>query len=447
MTVRTRLTVIYALAMLTTLTLAGAVAWWQLQAALRMSLDQALESQAVAAFNAIENQAQAGIQEGDGLTHTGVFVEIFDGTGKVIDSTAGAPADLRPPPSGVAMSDVVLGTTRYALHAIESENGLRVVAGSSLASLDATLSRLARSLAAVAGIAVVLSLVGGWWLAGRALRPVALITAEAGRIGAADVERRLPVPKQRDEMHELAVTLNGMLERVSEAMRRQRMFVASASHDLRTPISALQTELDLAEDPHTTEPELRAAVRAAHGDVVRLGELATALLDLAAMDADGQALVRSPVMADLLLQSVVRRVEPLARQREICLRQSAPARLVRVDRVRIEQAVTNLVINAIGYAPVGSEVELSARVEPVSAPGPQDTTELLVVEVLDRGPGMPPDLAESIFLPFRRGPDANAPGTGLGLATAAAAVRAHHGDIGFDQRPDGGTRFWISVPG
>ncbi|MES2211297.1 MAG: ATP-binding protein [Chloroflexota bacterium] len=446
MTVRARLTVIYALAMLATLSLAGVVVWWQLQSALRMSLDQALESQASAALNAIENQGQVGLQEGDGITHTGVFVVIFDGTGAVIDATVGAPADLRAPRAGPAMSDVVLGTTRYALHTVVSEGGLRVVAGSDLAALDATIARLARSLAAVEGIALGLSLFGGWWLAGRALRPVAMITTEAGRIGAADVERRLPVPKQRDELHQLAVTLNGMLERVSEAMRRQRMFVAAASHDLRTPISALQAELDLAEDPHTTEPELRAAVRAAHADVVRLGELAAALLDLAAVDADGRALVRSPVMADLLLQAVARRVEPLARQRDIRIRQGSPARLIRVDRIRIEQAVTNIVMNAIAYAPAGSEVELTARVELVPEPRPSETTTLLIIEILDRGPGIPPDLADSLFLPFHRGPDANAPGTGLGLATAAAAVRAHHGTIGFDQREGGGTRFWISVP-
>lgn len=188
------------------------------------------------------------------------------------------------------------------------------------------------------GGAAVVSLAGWWWLAGRSLRPVALMTAEVAQIGATDVERRLPVPRQRDELQALAVTLNGMLERVADALRRQRTFVAAASHDLRTPIAALQAELDLADDKRTTVPELKSAVRAAHGDAVRLGELAAALVDLAAVDADGRALVRSSVRTDRLLDSVVRRAEKPARQRSIRVTASAPARLVRIDRVRIEQA-------------------------------------------------------------------------------------------------------------
>lgn len=446
MTVRARLTVIYTLAMLLTLTLAGGVIWFQLRSALRDSLDQALETRAAGALTASQNQDQVGIQEGDVTTPPGVFVGIFDASGLLIDSTAGAPAGLKPPQVGTNVAEITLDSTTYAIHAMVGDGGVRVVAGSSLEPLDATLDRLARSLLLVGGCAAVVSLAGGWWLAGRALRPVAMMTSEAAQIGAADLERRLPVPRQRDELQALAVTLNGMLERVADALRRQRTFVAAASHDLRTPIAALQAELDLAEDERTTVPELRVAVRAAHADAVRLGELAAALLDLAAVDVDGRTLVRSPVRADLLLESVVYRVEALARQRSIRVTATAPARLVRVDRVRIEQAVTNMVANAIAHGPIGSEVEIKARVDPVVEPGPHETAVVLLVEVLDHGPGIPPEIADTLFVPFRRGPYPKHPGAGLGLATAAAAVRAHHGAIGFDPRSNDGSRFWLRVP-
>ena len=105
-----------------------------------------------------------------------------------------------------------------------------------------------------------------------------------------------------------------------------------------------------------------------------------------------------------------------------------------------------MVNNAIAYGPTGSEVEIVARVDPVLEPGPHDTAALLSIDVLDRGLGIPHDIADALFLPFQRGPNAQGPGLGLGLATAAAAVRAHHGAIGFDPRPDGGTRFWLQVP-
>ncbi len=446
MTIRARLALIYVAAIVITVALVGALVWWQLGAALRASLDQALETRATAALTGMENNGQVGLQEADPTTPTGFFMAIFDAQGQPIDTTEGVPPGLIAPTGGVVSGDVTLGKSTYAVHVATGEGGILVIAGSSLATIEATLDRLARSLLLVGGIAAFVSLAGGWWLAGRALRPVALITAEAGQIGAADIERRLPVPHQRDELQALATTLNGMLDRVADALRRQRTFVAAASHDLRTPIAALQAELELAQDGRTTAEELRAAVGAAHADALRLGELATALLDLAAVDADGRALVRSPVRTDVLLDSVARRVGPLARERGTRLVQTAPGRIARVDRVRLEQALTNLVVNAIAYGPAGSDVEVVAHFEPVDVPGSEETATLLAIEVLDRGPGVPSELATRLFQPFLRGPNAVGPGTGLGLATAAAAIRAHRGSIGFEPRIGGGTRFWLRVP-
>jgi signal transduction histidine kinase len=346
----------------------------------------------------------------------------------------------------VTSSDVVLGSTTYAVHSIVGDGGVQVVAGSSLSAIGETLDRLARTFVVVGAIAMVGSLVGGWWLAGRALRPVTSINAEASQIGAADIERRLPVPTTNDEIRALATTLNGMLDRVADALMRQRTFVAAASHDLRTPIAAIQAELELATDPATTGVELRSAVLAAHADAVRLAELATSLLDLAAADIDGRALVRSPVRVDQLVESVARRVEPLARERQTRVTRTAPARQLRLDRVRLEQALTNLLVNAIAYGPPGGEVEINARVEPDGPGARTETGARLSIEVLDLGPGVPAEFAGTVFEPFQRGPNAGGPGSGLGLATAAAAIRAHHGSIGFEPRSGGGSRFWITLP-
>jgi two-component system, OmpR family, sensor kinase len=445
-TIRVRLALIYVGAIVITVGLVGALVWWQLGSALRSSLDQALQTRAAAVLTGLENQGQVGLQEGDSTTPVGVFVAIFDAQGRTIDATAGVPPGLAPPAPDVVSADLSFGGSMYAVHAITGDAGFRVLAGSSLTEIQGTIDRLARSLVIVGGIAAAASLVGGWWLAGRALRPVAMLTAEASQIGATDIERRLPVPPRRDELQALATTLNGMLDRVADALRRQRTFVAAASHDLRTPIAALQAELELAEDGRTTGPELRTAVRAAHADAVRLGELATALLDLAAADTDGRALVRSPVRADLLLESVVRRVEPLAREHRTRLTRTAPGRLVRVDRVRLEQALTNLIVNAIAYGPSEAEVEVVAHFDPDDRLGSRETGTILSIDVLDRGPGVPSEVATRLFEPFHRGPNALGSGNGLGLATAAAAIRAHHGTVGFEPRSGGGTRFWVRLP-
>jgi hypothetical protein len=422
------------------------VVWWQLGSALRSSLDQTLETRAAAVATGLENGGQSGLQDGDPTGAGGIFVALFDAQGHLIDGSPTAPTGLVAPSAGFVRGDLVLGGSTYALHAMPAQGGVSVVAGSSLRGLQATLDQLGRSLAAVGAIAALVSLLGGWLLAGRALRPVAAITAEASQIGAADIERRLPVPGRRDELQALATTLNGMLDRVAEALRSQRRFVADASHDLRTPIAALQAELELANDPRTSETALRGAVRAAHGDAVRLGQLATALLDLAAADASGRALVRAPVRTDELIESVARRVDAVAREHRARISRSAPSRFARVDRVRLEQALTNLIVNAISYGPRGAEVEVVAQLEPDDEAETSTSGSILSIDVLDRGPGISPELKVDLFEPFRRGPDAVGSGSGLGLATAAAAIRAHHGTLGFEPRSGGGTRFWVRLP-
>jgi signal transduction histidine kinase len=443
MTVRVRLAAIYVGAIVITIGLVSALVWWQLGSALRSSLGQTLETRAAAVATSFENNGQSGLQEGEATGPAGVFVAVFDPQGRLLDSTAGVPPGLPPPAADTVSADLTLGTSAYAVHSITTTGGIRVLAGSNLSGIQGTLDQLAGSLLVVGGLASIASLAGGWLLAGRALRPVAMMTAEASQIGATDIERRLPVPPRRDELQALATTLNEMLDRVGEALHRQRTFVAAASHDLRTPIAALQAELELAEDDRTTGPELRKAVRAAHADAVRLGQLATALLDLAAADADGRALVRSPVRTDLLLESVARRVEPITREHRTRLTLTAPSRLARIDRVRIEQALTNLIVNAVTYGPPGAEVEVVAELDPADKGGAGST---LSIDVLDRGPGVPAEFVNRLFEPFQRGPNAVGPGNGLGLATAAAAIHAHHGSVGFEPRNGGGTRFWVTLP-
>lgn len=444
MTIRVRLGIAYAVAIVITVALVAAFVWWQMGAALRLSLEQTLHTRAAAAASGLENNGQAGLQEGDLPGPPGMFVAILDGRGALIDATANTPMTFSfPRRSGPA--DVAGGGVTYATYTLATDTGSWIIAGSSLDDVTATLDRLGRLLVVIGGAAAIASLAGGWLLAGRALRPVAAITADASEIGASDITRRLPVPAHRDELFALATTLNGMLERVAEAIRRQRSFVAAASHDLRTPIAALLAELELADDDRMTSAELRASVRAAHADAVRLADLANGLLDLAAADADGRDVVRSEVRADDLVESVVRRVDPVARGRGTSISRSSPGQVVRVDRVRLEQAVVNMLVNAILYGPPGGHVEVVADVA-TADDGGNGARRVLTIEVADRGPGIAAHLEGRLFEPFQRGADTREPGTGLGLATAAASVRAHRGSIGFEPRVGGGSRFWLRVP-
>ena len=459
MTIRTRLTLGYTAAIGVTLALAGLLVWWQVGVALRASLDQTLATRATDVATSLENVGQSGLQQGD-VDAPGVFTLITDSAGHLVDASAGTPAGIPLPAAGTGREVRQAGVT-YLLRAVAAPNGGLVVAGSSLAPIERDQASLAAVLAGVGLAAGLLSLLGGWWLAGRALRPVAALTQEASAIGTADLDRRLPEPATVDELGRLARTLNGMLDRLERGVQAQRAFVASASHDLRSPLAALRTELELADHPGADAASMREALRAAHADAVRLGDLATALLELATTETDGRALARVPVRVAELLDAVVARAAPLAGERGMRVQVATGEDVVEVDRVRLEQALGNLLANAIRYGPDGAMVELHAEVRDGSdehahpagrrqagrggtARGPGGRA--LLVEVLDRGPGLPDEVREHLFEPFRRGPNATGPGVGLGLATAAAAVRAHHGTIGAEPRVGGGTRFWLRVP-
>jgi signal transduction histidine kinase len=330
------------------------------------------------------------------------------------------------------------GGARDALYSAPAQGGRTVIVGSTLAEIDRDLRTLAETMALACGALIVLSVLAGWWLVGRALAPVSRLAREADAIGSSELDRRLAGVEGDDELGTLARTLNRMLARVEESVRRQRAFVVGASHDLRTPLAALRTELELALLHPTDGPALRAAVEAAHADAVRLSELATGLLRMAAAEPDGQRLECEDVHLSQLIQGGVELVTPSATARNVAIAVTAPDVLVHVDRPRLVQVITNLLANATLSAPPGSAVELTADLN--------EATRVLRVQVLDRGSGVPPDFRSSLFEPFARARPAQSPGTGLGLATAAAAVHAHGGAIGYDERPGGGAQFWFWVP-
>jgi two-component system OmpR family sensor kinase len=436
MTIRRRLTLAYGASVAVTILLLGIVIWLQLGEVLRAELGRRVDLRIAAVESAIENEQQSGLQEGNGDT-AGVWVILFAADGSRSEASAGAPALAAVPSTG---GPTTIGGRSVLVRSRRLATGMTVVAGADLESVAAAQEALAELVGVAGAVAILLSGLGGWWLAGRALAPVATMTTEAAAISQADLERRLQEPQRLDELGLLARTLNRMLDRLSRNVHRQKAFLAAASHDLRTPLTALQAELELADDPRVTSDELRAALRDARGDVARLADLADDLLELVAAEATGRPLLLTPTAVSDLIEGVVRRLQPLAQAAEVALSADATEAVVTVDRVRTDQAVGNLVANAITYAPKGSTVEVRARVEAADA-GP-----MFEVEVLDRGPGVRQEERELIFDPFQRGAGARGGGAGLGLATARAAAEAHGGKIGVDDRPDGGARFWVRLP-
>jgi signal transduction histidine kinase len=312
-----------------------------------------------------------------------------------------------------------------------------VVVGATREDREEALASLERVLLIGLPIALLLAALAAYGVATAALRPVSAMRSEAAEISRLESGRRLPVPQGRDELARLGGTLNEMLDRLERSAERERGFVASASHELRTPLALLRTELELALREGRSHEELREAVASAAAESDRLVQLAEDLLVLARAD-EGRLPVR-PEQLDTaeLLATTVRRFETRASESGRELRVTDPDGLrVRADRLRAEQALANLVDNALRHG--GGAVELAAEA----------VGDGVRLHVLDRGPGFDPDLDGHAFERFTRGDRARSRGgTGLGLAIVDAIARSHGGAAGAAAREGGGADVWIELPG
>lgn len=433
MSIRARLALAYATALILTLALLGALVWWRMDAALQDALAATLATRASGVLTSLENAGQAGVQETD-RSAPGVFVVLFAPDGTIADATSDAPAGVRP-----VDGSITLAGRPYLLRTQTAADGTIVVTGASLVPIQASQDALARLLVGFGAAVGAASLVGGLFLAGRALRPVDRLIDEATALGPHNLDRRLTPPARPDEVGRLTDTLNYMLDRIAAGVERQRRFVATAAHELRTPLAALRAELDLADRPDSTPGELREAVRDARGDTIRLANLAHSLLELATADEDASRVERTEVQLPELVATVARDVEPLARQRGVSVVSHAPDISFGLDRLRVERALTNMLSNAIVHGGAGGEVEIRCQVAEGAIPS-------ATFEILDRGPGLGTDEPLLLFEPFVRGPHAAGRGSGLGLASVASAARGHGGEYGAGPRPGGGSRVWLTLP-
>lgn len=434
MSIRARLAATYGVGLAAVLVIVGLVVWWQMGVALRGSLETTLQTRATGVLTSLENAGQSGLQEADRAA-PGVFAALFTPDGSTIDRSADTPPGIR------ALAGIQsIGGHDYLVAVQTSSSGTLVVTGADLQPVADAQAALARLLAVVGALVGVASVAGVWILARRALRPIDALIADAAEIGPDDLARRLPASARRDEVGHLTLTLNGMLDRIADSVERQRLFVAMASHELRTPLATLRTELELADRDDATVAEYRAAIREAQTDAIRLSGLSASLLELAASGVDVRAVARSRIRLQDLVASVVRGLDAMARQHGSQIVMAVADGSVSVDRVRIEQALTNLMMNALIHGGRDGSIELHATTEDHAG------ARTLAVEVLDRGPGLRGVPAGRLFEPFQRGARAEHSGAGLGLATVASAVHAHEGTYGAEDRPGGGARFWFRVP-
>ncbi len=316
-------------------------------------------------------------------------------------------------------------------------NRMRLVAAASLNGIDALMERLRNQLVAISLSGIALAIALGLAVAGRALRPVDLVSETALSIATTrSFDRRVPAIKQADELGRLVHRFNFMLDALQEAHVQQRRFVSDVSHELRTPLTTIQGCTELALAPDLRMPERVEAVRHAHEEAARLSRLVEDLLVLARADEGTEALPARSVELDALLMELFAELRPRAAGRLSVNAIDAVA--VRGSADRLKQLLLIVLDNALRYTPAPGRVYTSLR---------RDATEAIIT-VEDDGIGMSAEVAGRAFERFYRGDDARRlepGGSGLGLAIASWIAGQHGGTITLSPREPSGTTVEIRL--
>lgn len=353
------------------------------------------------------------------------------------------PLPFTPRSSGFFTARLPSGIPLRVLQVAVDVAGERVVIRAAYAEeqLEKELASLLWVLALGLPLTVGAAALAGYWLAGRALAPVARITEEARAISAARLDARLQVLNTHDELGQLAATFNQLFSRLERSFEQLRCFTSDASHELRTPLTVIRSVGEVALRERRDAAAYRDTIGAMLEEADRLTRLVEELLILARADGGRLTLRREPLdLGDLALDTV-QQLHVLAEEKQQSLEVSTAPLRVLGDRTVLRQALVNLLDNAIKYSPAGTTIRVDAHADADGG--------MAEVAIADQGPGIAPEHRERIFDRFYRVDPARsreAGGFGLGLAIARWAVEAHDGHILVEGEAGQGAIFRIRLP-
>ena len=450
MPLRTRLTVACAVGTTVVLGSVGIFAYLRMAATLLETTDAGLRSRAEILAADIRANGPTLTNVGSQLIERDeAFAQVADASGRIVQSSSiVADAPLLPPATIRSLLAPQLfdrsipgidNVTRLLAVPVKTSGGSFVVlVGSSLQDRADQLLQLAATFAIGGPVALaVLSLIG-WLLAGAALRPVERMRTEAADISTAAATRRLTTPETDDEISRLGQTLNRMLGRIQESVEIERRFLDDASHELRTPLGILRSEVDLALSRNRSIGELEAALRSISEETDHLARLADDLLLLSRAHEGKLSIHAESVSLRDVVASACARFEPAAERAGVGIEVDVPNDPVSIDRVRLRQALDNLLANAMRHTGSGDTIRVAG--------GCVDGWIRLVIQ--DTGPGFQDEDLPHAFEPFVRGAydgEADRNGAGLGLPIVRAIAEAHGGSATAENRREGGARITLEI--
>ena len=383
-----------------------------------------------------------------GHAERGWFTQLLTGDGETIWKSDLCPAEVAtyPPTSADRREKIVqVGPYRYARLAIEGpeHRPFHVRIGMSTRFLDENIAALMRLLIPVGIILSLLTPLAGYWLAVRATRPVANILQTADRLRPTRLGDRLAVSGSKDELDRLSLTINRLLDDVAGHVERQERFVADAAHELRGPLAAIQSTLEVAVSQARSSAEYRDTLEDVLEAARHLSKITNDLLVLAESNEASAPQIHESVSLAKAASQATGMFAGVAEDRGICLElETAAAPVIAGDSARIRQVIGNLLDNALRFTPRSGSVTVQV------GEGPKGEG---ILVVSDTGPGIAPGDLERIFDRFFKADLARSHATGrrsggLGLAICKSFVEASQGSITIVSNPQQGTRVTVRLP-
>jgi heavy metal sensor kinase len=376
----------------------------------------------------------------------GWFVRVFSTSGELLWSSENAPEVSVPMAQAIKVGAYNRENYRLLQRAIPAGKRsppLIVRVGVRRDPVDEDVFRLTEMMLMAFAFILLAAPLSGYWLAGRATRPLATILQTTARLHPDNLSERLPLRGSGDELDQLSATMNGMLDGLAAHLEQQRSFVANAAHELRSPLTAMRTAVEVALERDRSTAEYRELLTDTIEECIGLGNLINHLLLLAEGDA-GLLHADGEVRLDQLVQRSVDMFQGIAEQRGVTLiAEASKPVLVPGNRVHLREVIHNLVDNALKFTPAGGSVKVEVNAPP-DASGVQ-------LRVCDTGSGIPEDDLPKVFERFYRADKSRQRsqpigGNGLGLSICQAIVRSYGGEINIASTLGKGTTVTVSLP-
>ena len=390
-----------------------------------------------------------------GYSNINKFYRIYDGSGHVDSRSKGIDAS-KFPLTQDAYSRATQGKMTYETFKLVPWHRVRVITmpvirndnlvnliqvGTSLKGVEHTLKNLRIFLFTAIPCALILSTLGGRFMATRALKPVAEITSTAQDIAhGANLSRRIPIPEVQDEIGNLAHTFNEMMNRLEKSFNQVRQFSSDASHELRTPLTVLKGQSELVLSKPRSKAEYQEVLSSNLEEINYMSRVLEDLLILSKGDEGKVSLEKEPVELSSIVEEVSRQGEIFADEKEvkIILAYLEPVTILG-DAHRLKQMVWILLHNAVKFTPSGGEIKITL----------QDLDDTVYFTIRDTGIGIPEQDLPKIFDRFYRVDKARSRmdgGSGLGLSICKHIVDRHHGTVDVESKLGEGTKFKIRFP-